>query len=120
MIGSSADMRAQLATQLEAAFGLVAQADVDHGEIGQPRAKRFDRFLARAVRAHRIAVTLKCRGVVVADRGFVFDDGDDFLHGSRSRLALRGAQCSAAARAPDGHATIDHNLPAAGTAGARG
>ena len=39
--------RAQLATQLEAALRLVAQADVDHGEIGQARAERFDRFLAR-------------------------------------------------------------------------
>jgi hypothetical protein len=26
-------------------------------------------------------VPLKSRSVVVADRGLVFDDGDDFLHG---------------------------------------
>ena len=81
--------RAQLAAQLEAAFRLVAQADVDDGEIGQARAERVDRFLARAVRAHRIAVALERRRVVVADRGLVFDDGDDFLHAVRAACVWR-------------------------------
>src|SRR5690606_7559916 len=93
--------RAQFAAQLEAALRLVAQADVDDGEVRQARAEGLDRLLAAAVRAHGVAVTLEGCGVVVADGGLVFDDGDQSFHAwrlesSTVKIAARALMRSAA------------------------
>src|SRR6266702_2270649 len=73
------------AAQREAPVGLLAQADVDHGEIGEPRLERAHRLAARRVRAHLVAVLPERVSVVGADCGVVFDDGDAAGHG---RLGL--------------------------------
>ena len=72
---------AQLAAQREAPVGLLAQADVDHGEIGEPRPEGAHRLAARRVRAHLVAVLPERVRVVGADCGVVFDDGDAARHG---------------------------------------
>ena len=68
--------RAQLAGQREAAVDVVAEADVDQREIGQPRAEGRQRLGAAGVRRDLVAVAAQRVRVVGADRGFVLDDGD--------------------------------------------
>ena len=73
---------AQLAAQLEAAFGFVLERDVDDGEVRQARGEGRHGLAAIRIAAHRVAFAREGRGVVVADGAFVFDDGDGLFHGS--------------------------------------
>jgi hypothetical protein len=68
--------RAQLAAQREAAVHVGAEADIDQREVGKPRPHRGERFGARGVRRHLEAVLAQRLGVIGADGGLVFDDGD--------------------------------------------
>ena len=68
--------RAQFPRQREAAVDVVAQADVDERQVGQPRAERGERVGAIGVRRDFVAVPAQRLRVVGADRGFVLDDRD--------------------------------------------
>ena len=56
MIGTRRRQRAQVAAEREAAVDVVAQADVDQREVGQPRAERRQRVGAVGVGRHLVAV----------------------------------------------------------------
>ena len=73
--------RPQLPAQLETAFGLLLERDVDDGEIGQARCESGHGLFAVAVGAYDIALAREGRRVVVADRGLVFDNGNLAFHG---------------------------------------
>ena len=77
MIGSCAELRPQLAAQLEAAFDLGAEIDVDDHEVRKPVLEPGERFLAAAVAGDAIALAAQAREIVVADRDVVLDDGDE-------------------------------------------
>src|SRR6267378_3043309 len=83
---------AELAAQRKAAVGLLAQADVDHREIGKPRLEGAHRLSARRVRAHLVAVFPERVRVVGADCGVVFDDGDAAGHGQIQVYPLLGKE----------------------------
>jgi hypothetical protein len=97
-------LRAQLAAQVEAAFRLVAQADVDDHQLRQPRRERGRRLLPRAVAAGVVAEAVQRLDVVGADQRFVLDDGDAashgrrFLYGDAAQRAMRTALAQAAHR----------------------
>ncbi len=76
--------RAQVPAQGEAAVDVRAQADVDQGEIGEPRPQGAERFAAPGVGRHLEAVLAQRLGIVGADGRVVFNDGD--AAGHRGRL----------------------------------
>src|SRR6185312_10913391 len=78
--------RPQQPAELEAAFGLVLERDVDHGKIRQACGKRLHGLCAVAVCAHDIALAGEGRSIIVADSGLVLDDGDEALHARDYRV----------------------------------
>ena len=80
-MGSSGEKPAQVAAQLETAFGFVFQRDVDDGQVRQARGEGRHGVAAIRIAAHGISLARKRRGVVVADGAFVFDDGYCLFHG---------------------------------------
>ena len=66
---------AQLAAQLEAAFDLGAEVDVDDHEIREAVREARERLFAAAVAGDAIAVAAQAREIVVANRDLVLDDG---------------------------------------------
>ena len=71
---------AQFTAQCEAAIGLIAQANVDDGQLWQALFERVRRFRARGIGRDVVAVLLDRVGVVGANRGVVFDEGNAFGH----------------------------------------
>ncbi len=86
--GQLGGQRPQLPAQLEAAFRLLGERDVDDREIRQPRGEGRHGGRAIAVSANRIAFARERRSVVVADGRLVFNDGDELLHGARKATGL--------------------------------
>jgi hypothetical protein len=76
--------RPQVAAEREAAVDVVAEADVDQGQIRQASAECGQRIDTVVVGHHRIALPRKHVTVVGADRGLVLDDGDAPGHLRRS------------------------------------
>jgi len=77
----------QLTAQLESAFRLVRERDVDDGEVGQPCGAGRHGLRAIGVTAYCIAFAREGGGVVVTDGRFVLDDGDQTLHTARLQAA---------------------------------
>ena len=73
--------RAQLAAQGKAAIDLVTQPDIEQGQFGQACAHALQRLRAAGVLHDFIAVLLQCVGVVGADGGVIFNNGDAAWHG---------------------------------------
>jgi len=72
---------AQIAAQIEAAFSLVLERNIDDGKIGQARAEGLHGRAAIAVGLDRIAVASQGRGVIFAQCRLVLDDRNLFFHG---------------------------------------
>ncbi len=66
----------QFTAQVEAAFHLVAQVDVDDDQVRQRHPAGFQRRAPFAIAADAVAVFLERRRVVFANGWFVFNDGD--------------------------------------------
>ncbi len=86
-MGNSGDKPAQLAAQLETAFGFVLERDVDDREVRQARGEGRHGVAAIRIAAHGITLAREGGGVVVADGAFVFDDGDGLFHGTAFFMA---------------------------------
>jgi len=69
------------AAQIETAFRLVVERDVDDGKIGQADIESLHGGLAIAVRLDRIAVSRERRRVIFAQSRLVLDYGDLLFHG---------------------------------------
>ena len=61
-----------------------------------PGGERLQGQPSTGMAAHGVTLAGECGGVVVADRGFVLDDGDGLLHG---RQSIARAEARTAARA---------------------
>ena len=73
--------RTQFATKREAAVDVVGQPDVDDREVGKARAKRGERVAPIRVGGDLVTLFAQDVRVVVANRGFVLDDGYAAAHG---------------------------------------
>src|SRR5690606_16626784 len=71
---------AQPAAQLEAAVGLVTEADVDDRHVGQPRSERHLRIAPFPEALDVEALPDQRVAQVLANGGFVLDDGDAATH----------------------------------------
>jgi len=78
-----------LPAQLESAFRLVGERDVDDREVGEPRSEGPHGLGTVGVAAHRVALTREGGGVVVADGRFILDDGDEAFHAQTRLQAAR-------------------------------
>jgi len=72
--------RPQLAAQRKTAVDVVGKPDVDDGEIGKPCTKRVQCIYPGRVGRDFVALLAQDVGVIGADHGFVFDDGDTAAH----------------------------------------
>src|SRR5690606_10447333 len=88
---------AQPAAQLESAVGLVAQPDVDDGEVRQARAERLLRLRPIGIAGGLESVAHECVAEICADGRFVLDDGD--AAGHWNNVAQRHASTVRADRA---------------------
>ena len=104
MIGSVADSARSSRAEREAAVDVVAEADVDEREVGQPRAERGQRVRAVRIGRDLVAVPAQRVRVVGADGGLVLDDGDAALMAAAG-LYRNVTVCGAANWASDAHAS---------------
>ena len=58
------------------ALDFVAQVNVDNDEIGQARSEAVQSLLSVRIALNAITAPVQRSSVVLANRGFVFDDGD--------------------------------------------
>ena len=72
---------AQVAAQVKAAFGLVAEADIDDDQFRHAPGKRALGFDTTGIAAHVISGAGQCFDIVGPDQRLVFDDGDAARHG---------------------------------------
>ncbi len=72
--------RAEVAAQIETAFRLVLERNVDDGQIGQPGMERLHGGLAVAVGLDRVAVPRQRRRVILAQSRLVLDYRDVLFH----------------------------------------
>ena len=77
---SHQDEYEKLAAQLETTLHVITQADIDNDQVRQAPLQCRQRRFPVAVTGNAVAVSFECIFVVVADRGFVFDDRDVSRH----------------------------------------
>ena len=77
---------AQFATEREAAVDVVTKPDIDERKIREPRTERRQGVVAIGIGRDFIALLAQHIGVVLADGGLVFDDGDAAAHGDAIRF----------------------------------
>src|SRR5690606_8995253 len=84
--------RPQFPAQVEAALGLVAQADVDDHQVRQLQREGGACLGAAGIGLHGVTVPTQCLGIVVADGRFVLDDGNGAWHGGQTSQRPRPGQ----------------------------